>query len=211
MATRNLGQAAIVSKGAYSSGQAYVLLNTVTHRGGSFMCIAPSQGIEPGVSPNWQNYWVATAKGIREISITSDTEGTATITITFSDNTTYSSEYDTAELPDGSVVTGKIYDGAVTAAKLSSGAIPFKASVTIDNSWVGSESPYTHAVSVSGYTLTANSKVDIQPDAEAIAQLLDDEVSALYIGNNNGTLTAYAVGEKPTASLTLQVTVEEVR
>lgn len=115
------------------------------------------------------------------------------------------------ELADGSVVTGKIYDGAVTAAKLSSGAIPFKASVTIDNSWVGSESPYTHAVSVSGYTLTANSKVDIQPDAEAIAQLLDDEVSALYIGNNNGTLTAYAVGEKPTASLTLQVTVEEVR
>lgn len=123
MATRNLGQAAIVSKGAYSSGQAYVLLNTVTHRGGSFMCIAPCQGIEPGVSSNWQSYWVATAKGIVQISITSDTEGIATLTITFSDNTTYSHEYETAALPDGSVGTAKLIDGSVTSEKIAANAV----------------------------------------------------------------------------------------
>lgn len=199
MATRNLGQAAIVSKGAYSSGQAYVLLNTVTHLGGSFMCIAPCQGIEPGVTSGWSSYWVSTAIGIESIDISSETEGTATVTVTFSDGTTYEAEYDTAALPDG----------YVTPAKLASGILPVVKTITLDTSWSGS-GPYTHAVSVTGYTLTASSKVDIQPDATAITALMDDGVAALYIVNNNRTLTAYAVGAMPTSSLTLQITIEEV-
>ena len=35
--------------------------------------------------------------------------------------------------------------------------------------------------------------------------------NAIYIANNNGTFTAYAVGEKPTADLSVQVTVYEVK
>jgi hypothetical protein len=33
--------------------------------------------------------------------------------------------------------------------------------------------------------------------------LAEDGVLGLYISNNNGTLTAYSVGEKPTIALTI--------
>lgn len=76
-------------------------------------------------------------------------------------------------------------------------------------SWTGSESPYTQAVTISGGTAT--SQADIQADATAIQQMLDDGTNAIYIANNNGTFTAYAVGEKPTADLSIQVTVYDVK
>lgn len=75
--------------------------------------------------------------------------------------------------------------------------------------WTGN-SPYTQTVTVSGATVTANSLVDIQPDATAIGQMAADGVYGVYIENNNGTLTAYAVGAALTANLTVQVTVTEV-
>ena len=83
-----------------------------------------------------------------------------------------------------------------------------KASITLSTSWSGDASPYTQAVTISG--TTANSKVDLQPDATAITQMTDDGTVALYIANDNGTLTANAVGEKPTVELTIQATITEV-
>ena len=59
-------------------------------------------------------------------------------------------------------------------------------------------------------TVTADSKVDIQPDAAAIMQLASDGVYGLYIENNAGTLTAYAIGAAPTVAMTLQAVVTEV-
>ena len=84
-----------------------------------------------------------------------------------------------------------------------------KASVVLSTNWTGSASPYTQSVTISG--TTANSKVDLQPDASVIAQMMTDGTVALYIANDNGTLTAYAVGEKPTVALTIQATIMEVR
>ncbi len=83
-----------------------------------------------------------------------------------------------------------------------------KASITLSTNWTGDSSPYTQAVTISGTTV--NSKVDLQPDATAITQMADDGTVALYIANDNGTLTAYAVGEKPTVELTIQATITEV-
>jgi hypothetical protein len=76
-------------------------------------------------------------------------------------------------------------------------------------SWTGSASPYTQGVTITGGTAT--SQADIQADATAIQQMLDDSTNAIYIANNNGTFTAYAVGEKPTADLIVQVTVYDVK
>lgn len=96
---------------------------------------------------------------------------------------------------------GKLSD-EVLSAKVK------QVSVTLSNEWVGAASPYTQTVTISGTTV--NSKVDLQPDATTIQQMADDGTVALYIANDNGTLTAYAVCEKPTVELTVQATIMEV-
>ena len=95
--------------------------------------------------------------------------------------------------------------------KVLSGTLADKSairSVLLSTEWTGSSSPYTQVVTIDG--TTANSKVDLQPDASVITQMAKDDTVALYIANANGTLTAYAIGEKPTVSLTVQATVTEV-
>ena len=98
-------------------------------------------------------------------------------------------------------------DGLGTALQKKAD-ITKKTTVTLSTNWSGSSSPYTQTVTISG--TTANSKVDLQPDATAIAQMADDGTVALFIANDNGTLTANAVGEKPTVALTIQATITEV-
>lgn len=73
--------------------------------------------------------------------------------------------------------------------------------------WSGN-GPYSHAVTVAG--ATANSKIDLQPDSTVLAQMTTDGTTAIYIENNNGTLTAWAMGAAPTAPLTIQYTKTEV-
>lgn len=84
-----------------------------------------------------------------------------------------------------------------------------KDQVTFGTTWSGSD-PFTQTVTLANYTPTVNSKVDLQPDAAAISQIINDGVKGLYISNTNGTLTAYSVGGFTTASITVQVTVTEV-
>ena len=91
-------------------------------------------------------------------------------------------------------------DGKIVSVRVVSISLP-------KNSWSGSN-VFSQQVTVSG--ITTKSKVDLQPDSAALVQLINDGVSALYIANNNGVLTAYAVGASPTTNLTLQATVMEV-
>lgn len=88
-------------------------------------------------------------------------------------------------------------------------AKPDMGTVSLSTTWSG-DGPYTQTVTVSGATITAASKVDLQPDADGIAQLIEDGVQALYIVNNNGTLTAYSVGAEISTAMTIQCTVTEV-
>ncbi len=108
--------------------------------------------------------------------------------------------------PSGGIPDTDIVSAATWNAKATK---PTKNSITLSATWSGDD-PYTQVVTVSGYTLTANSKVDLQPDATTVNQLIADGVIALYIENNNGTLTAYAIGAAPTASLSVQCTISEV-
>ena len=85
---------------------------------------------------------------------------------------------------------------------------PWKTSVTLASANWSGNGPYTQSVTISG--VLSNSKVDIQPNATAIQQMIDDGCAAIYIENTSGTLTAYAIGSAPTANLTVQVTITEV-
>lgn len=150
MATINLGQAAIVSKGAYSAAASYAPLNLVTHNGGSYLCKRGCSNIEPGVSPTWQTYWVAATVGIRSFAKTGETADGMEYTATLSDNSTYVFVVKTAvDYPisvanggtgattaeaarenlgalsnaNGAVQTANIGDGVVTRAKMAQDAV----------------------------------------------------------------------------------------
>lgn len=80
-------------------------------------------------------------------------------------------------------------------------------SISLSSTWSGSD-PYSQTVTVTGATVTANSKIDIQLTAAQIASLISAGVTGMVIENNGGTLTAWAVGASPSA-MTVQCTVEE--
>ena len=73
-------------------------------------------------------------------------------------------------------------------------------------SWAGDD-PYTQTVTISG--ITAKSRIDLNPSAAVLAAAMEGGYG-LVIGNNNGTVTVYAVGAKPTAAITVQVSITEV-
>lgn len=75
--------------------------------------------------------------------------------------------------------------------------------------WSGDASPYTQTVS-SIVGATINTKIDLQPNVTALAQMQSDGTTNIFIDNDNATLTAYAMGAKPTAALTIQYTRTEV-
>ena len=101
-------------------------------------------------------------------------------------------------------------DVAETAAEVKARAYPPSVgSISMSDTWTGAASPYSQTVTVTGATVTAASKVDIQLTAVQIESLISDGVTGLVIENNSGTLTAYAVGAAPSAAMTVQCTVEE--
>ena len=81
-----------------------------------------------------------------------------------------------------------------------------KATVTLPTaSWEN----LSQAVTISG--VTVNSKVDIQFGSDAMETLIGSKTTAIWVENNNGTITAKVLGEKPNADMTVQVTITEVK
>lgn len=94
---------------------------------------------------------------------------------------------------------GRTNLGAQAQVKTSSITLPAA-------SWAGSD-PYTQTVTISG--VTAKSRIDLNPSAAVLSAAMEGGYG-LVIGNNNGTVTAYAVGAKPPADITVQVSIMEV-
>jgi len=117
--------------------------------------------------------------------------------------------YDIKDATARSLLNGHSVGKNVPSDAVFTDTKPSKLSISLSDTWTG-EDPYTQTVTVTGYTITANSKVDLQPNADQIAQLIEDGVKALYIANNNGTLTAYSVGAEISTAMTIQCTVMEV-
>lgn len=131
MATYDLGQAAIVNKGAWNSSTNYVILNTVSHNGGSFMAIAASTNREPGVSTGWESYWVQMARGIKTVDIVADSTSTAHAVFTLSDGSTVTgTTFATAPVADGSITDAKIASAGISKiANQSVGAAQLKTDI----------------------------------------------------------------------------------
>lgn len=73
--------------------------------------------------------------------------------------------------------------------------------------WVGDESPYAQVVDIEG--ITEYSQVDLKP---SVAQLdvFHDKDLAFVTENEDGVVTVYALGDKPTNDYIIQVAITEV-
>lgn len=73
--------------------------------------------------------------------------------------------------------------------------------------WVGTESPYSQIVEIEG--VTEKSQIDLTPSAEQLSVFYNKDL-AFVTENDNGVVTVYAIGQKPTNDYTIQATVTEV-
>ena len=101
------------------------------------------------------------------------------------------------------IIDGKLKEAIDENAGAGKEDAIMRGAVLLQPSWTGS-GPYTQQITLPG--VTANSKIDLQPSSTVLAQLINDGVSALYVQNENATLTVYALGAKPTVALSVQYT-----
>lgn len=73
--------------------------------------------------------------------------------------------------------------------------------------WQGEQSPYSQVVAVEG--ATENSQVDLTPSVEQLS-IFHNKDLAFVTENEDGVVTVYAIGQKPTNDYTIQVTITEV-
>lgn len=99
---------------------------------------------------------------------------------------------------DFDTIDGVLYD---KQDKLNQGT------VTLSTNWTGN-GPYTQTITIEG--TTQYSKYDLQPGAAVMEEMLNDGVIAIWIENNAGVLTAYALGAPPSSALTVQYIKSEV-
>lgn len=89
--------------------------------------------------------------------------------------------------------------------------LPKPASVTIyPDKWVkASDDRFYQVVSVNNATVTANSKVDLQPSSEQLC-IFHEKDLAFVAENEDGDISVFCVGQVPTNEYTIQITITEV-
>ena len=73
--------------------------------------------------------------------------------------------------------------------------------------WKGAVSPFSQVVAVEG--ISTGSRIDLLPSAQQL-ELLRAGGIGLLAGNEEGTVTVYALGTKPTEDMTVAATILEV-
>lgn len=73
--------------------------------------------------------------------------------------------------------------------------------------WKGEASPYSQVVAIDG--VTPYSQVDLTPSVEQLTVFHDKDL-AFVTENEDGTVTVYAIGQKPENDYTIQATIKEV-
>lgn len=110
------------------------------------------------------------------------------------------------------VIRGTVSETQTLAGRISGFPLiyaPAKVtSITLSASaWTGSDNLYSQVVSIDG--VTEYSKVDLLPSVEQLAIFHNKDVE-FTTENNDGVITAYAIGDKPTNDYTMQVQITEV-
>lgn len=89
-----------------------------------------------------------------------------------------------------------------------SGVVARLTNVTLlASAWTGADSLFSQVVSING--ITEYSKVDLLPSVEQLAIFYNKDVT-FVTENEDGVVTVYAIGEKPTLDYTMQAQITEV-
>ena len=75
------------------------------------------------------------------------------------------------------------------------------------SAWEGEGNLFRQTVTVEG--VTESSQVDLTPNVEQLAVFYEKDLT-FVTENDNGTVTVYAIGQKPVNDYTIQVTITEV-
>jgi hypothetical protein len=75
------------------------------------------------------------------------------------------------------------------------------------DNWTGESNLYSQVVEIEG--VTENSQVDLTPSVEQLTVFYEKDLT-FVTENENGVVTVYAIGQKPTNDYTVQVTITEV-
>ena len=97
-------------------------------------------------------------------------------------------------------MAGPFAGGSASAVKLTEISLPAA-------NWKGAISPYSQVVAVEG--VSVNSMVNLQPSVEQL-EIFHDKDIAFSTENDDGVVTVYAIGDKPTNDYTIQATIMEV-
>lgn len=101
--------------------------------------------------------------------------------------------------------SGGWYEDLIRQCEIS---FPKSTIITLSvQNWTNTNSPYSQIIAMNG--VSATSKVDLQPTPEQLIYFQDQEISLVTL-NDNGIVTVYAIGAKPTIDLTMQVIITEV-
>lgn len=152
MAQYDLGKVSIRPRGAYAANTNYEFLDSVQNLGGSWLALAASKDVQPGVTAGWQNYWMMITRGIKTIVGSSPADGQTKITITFTDGATATYTYNNEVLADGSVTQSKLSVSGRCGSVISASA-----GKNLENSDAGNTyyATWTSTGSVRTWTLNA--------------------------------------------------------
>lgn len=75
--------------------------------------------------------------------------------------------------------------------------------------WVASDDGIYYTQPVQMTNVTVNSRIDLQPTPTQILQLMDEEIS-MFVSNNNGVITVYAVNGSPSTDMTIKAVIVEL-
>lgn len=112
--------------------------------------------------------------------------------------------FDTRPTPGS---TNPVTSGGVADA--IAGATTMTTTLSIPASAWHGDDPYTASITVSGYSVTPDTRVDVACNYTTMNALTNMGVSAIYVENNAGTLTAYSLGAAPNTAISVNALLYE--